>query len=34
MDEEIESLERNETFTVTELPADKTVVGGKWGLYG
>ena len=30
MDEEIESLERNETFTVTELPPDKTVVGGKW----
>ena len=30
MDEEIESLERNETFTVTELPADKTVVEGKW----
>ena len=30
MDEEIESLKRNETFTVTELPPDKTVIGGKW----
>ena len=30
MDEEIESLEGNETFTVTELPPDKTVVGRKW----
>ena len=30
MDEEIESFERNETFTVTELPLDKTVVRGNW----
>ena len=30
MDEEIETLEHNETFSRTELPKDKTAVGGKW----
>ena len=30
MDEEIETLEHNETFSLTELPNDKTAVGGKW----
>ena len=30
MDEYTESLERNETFNVTELQPDKTVIGGKW----
>ena len=30
MGEYIESLERNEIFTVTELQPDKTVIGGKW----
>ena len=30
MDEEIESLEENATFTLTTLPEGKDVVGGKW----
>ena len=30
MDDEIKSLESNDTFTVTEIPETKTVVGGKW----
>jgi len=30
MEEEIETLEHNETFSLTELPREKTAVGGKW----
>ena len=30
MDEEIETLKKNETFSLSELPKDKTAVGGKW----
>lgn len=30
MDEEIQSLEENATFTLTTLPEGKDVVGGKW----
>ena len=30
MDEEMQSLEDNQTFTVTTLPPAKTVVGGRW----
>jgi len=30
MDEEIETLEHNEPFSHTELPKEKTAVGGKW----
>ena len=30
MDEEIETLQKNETFSLSELPKDKTAVGGKW----
>ena len=30
MDEEIETLEHNDTFSLSELPKDKTAVGGKW----
>ena len=30
MDEEMNSLKSNNTFTVTELPKEKTVVGEKW----
>jgi len=30
MDDEIKSLESNNTFTVTELPETKTVVARKW----
>ena len=30
MEEEMRSLEENETFTLTNLPKDRQVVGGKW----
>ena len=30
MNEEMRSLEENETFTLTSLPKDRQVVGGKW----
>ena len=30
MDEEIEILEHNETFSLTEFPIQKPAVGGKW----
>ena len=30
MDEEINSLESNDTYTLTELPPTRDVVGGKW----
>ncbi len=30
MDEEMQSLKENGTFTLTNLPVGKEVVGGKW----
>ena len=30
MDEEIKSLEDNQTFTLTKLPEGRKTVGGKW----
>ena len=30
MDNEFESLQSNNTFNVTELPTNKSIVGGKW----
>ncbi|KAK5892937.1 hypothetical protein CesoFtcFv8_013279 [Champsocephalus esox] len=30
MDEEMRSLEENETFHLTQLPPGKKAVGGKW----
>ena len=30
MDSEMKSLRENGTFTITELPVGKNVVGGKW----
>ena len=30
MDEELETLEHNEAFSLTKLPKDKAAVGGKW----
>ena len=30
MDNEFESLQSNDTFIETELPSNKSLVGGKW----
>jgi len=30
MDDDIKSLQLNDTYTLTEPPANKSVVGGKW----
>ena len=30
MNEEVQSLEENETFGLTKLPPDKQAVGGRW----